>query len=148
MKVAFFLNNSWVVDSIFNLYPHISFPDTGVPIDFLEENNLYKVVEYINHDTMQKKIITLDTPKLINGKIYTVELIDKTLQEINENKWQKIRSIRNSLLQASDIYILTDRWEKYDQNTKTIWSDYRQQLRDLPTTFTNPDEVVWPIKPV
>lgn len=148
MKVAFFLNNSWVVDSIFNLYPHISFPDTGVPIDFLEENNLYKVVEYINHDTMQKKIITLDTPKLINGKIYTVELIDKTLQEINENKWQKIRSIRNSLLQASDIYILTDRWEKYDQNTKTIWSDYRQQLRDLPTAFTNPDEVVWPIKPV
>jgi hypothetical protein len=148
MKVAFFLNNSWVVDSIFNLYPHISFPDTGVPIDFLEENNLYKVVEYINHDTMQKKIITLDAPKLINGKIYTVELIDKTLQEINENKWQKIRSIRNSLLQASDIYILTDRWEKYDQNTKTIWSDYRQQLRDLPTTFTNPDEVVWPIKPV
>lgn len=148
MKVAFFLNNSWVVDSIFNLYPHISFPDTGVPIDFLEENDLYKVVEYIDHDTMQKKIITLDTPKLINGKIYTVELIDKTLQEINENKWQKIRSIRNSLLQASDIYILTDRWEKYDQNTKTIWSDYRQQLRDLPTTFTNPDEVVWPIKPV
>ena len=148
MKVAFFLNNSWVVDSIFNLYPHISFPDTGVPIDFLEENDLYKVVEYIDHDTVQKKIIPLDTPKLINGKIYTVELIDKTLQEINENKWQKIRSIRNSLLQASDIYILTDRWEKYDQNTKTIWSDYRQQLRDLPTTFTNPDEVVWPIKPV
>ena len=148
MKVAFFLNNSWVVDSIFNLYPHISFPDTGVPIDFLEENNLYKVVEYINHDTMQKKIITLDTPKLINGKIYTVELIDKTLQEINENKWQKIRSIRNSLLQASDIYILTDRWEKYDQNTKNIWSNYRQQLRDLPTSFTNPDEVIWPIKPV
>ena len=148
MKVAFFLNNSWVVDSIFNLYPHISFPDTGVPIDFLEENDLYKVVEYIDHDTVQKKIIPLDTPKLINGKIYTVELIDKTLQEINENKWQKIRSIRNSLLQASDIYILTDRWEKYDQNTKNIWSDYRQQLRDLPTTFTNPDEVVWPIKPV
>jgi hypothetical protein len=148
MKVAFFLNNSWVVDSIFNLYPHISFPDTGVPIDFLEENNLYKVVEYIDHDTMQKKIITLDAPKLINGKIYTVELIDKTLQEINENKWQKIRSIRNSLLQASDIYILTDRWEKYDQNTKNIWSNYRQQLRDLPTSFTNPDEVIWPIKPV
>lgn len=148
MKVAFFLNNSWVVDSIFNLYPHISFPDTGVPIDFLEENDLYKVVEYIDHDTMQKKIITLDTPKLINGKIYTVELIDKTLQEINENKWQKIRSIRNSLLQASDIYILTDRWEKYDQNTKNIWSNYRQQLRDLPTSFTNPDEVIWPIKPV
>lgn len=148
MKVAFFLNNSWVVDSIFNLYPHISFPDTGVPIDFLEENDLYKVVEYIDHDTVQKKIIPLDTPKLINGKIYTVELIDKTLQEINENKWQKIRSIRNSLLQASDIYILTDRWEKYDQNTKNIWSNYRQQLRDLPTSFTNPDEVIWPIKPV
>ena len=148
MKVAFLSNNKWVIDSIFKLYPHVGFPDIGVQDDFLEENNLYKVVEYIDHDTMQKKIITLDTPKLINGKIYTVELIDKTLQEINENKWQKIRSIRNSLLQASDIYILTDRWEKYDQNTKTIWSDYRQQLRDLPTTFTNPDEVIWPIKPV
>jgi hypothetical protein len=147
MKVAFLSNNKWVIDSIFKLYPHVGFPDVGVQDDFLEENNLYKVVEYIDHDTAQRKIITLDTPKLINGKVYTVELIDKSLEEINETKWQKIRSVRNSLLQASDIYILADRWEKYDANTKKLWSDYRQSLRDLPMSFSNPDEVIWPDKP-
>jgi hypothetical protein len=148
MKVAFFLNNSWVVDSIFNLYPHISFPDTGVPIDFLEQNNLYKVVEHINHDSLYKNIRNLSVPQLIDGLVYTVELVDKSQEEIAQAKWKKIRYMRDSLLKDSDIYIFSDRWENYDQNTKNIWSNYRQQLRDLPTSFTNPDEVIWPIKPV
>jgi len=34
-----------------------------------------------------------------------------------------------------------------DQKTKSLWALYRKKLRDIPTTYSNPDEVVWPQKP-
>ncbi|MGC3834992.1 phage tail assembly chaperone [Moritella viscosa] len=30
---------------------------------------------------------------------------------------------------------------------KTVCRQYRQALRDIPQTFNNPDDVVWPTKP-
>ena len=148
MKVATYIDNKWIIDSIFKLYPHVSFSDVGVPDDFLKENNLYKTIEYINYDPIYKNLVNLETPKLINDLVYTVELINRSQEEINENKWFKIRNLRNSALQISDVYVLTDRWEKYDQATKDLWSNYRQSLRDLPVNFIKPEDVVWPIKPV
>jgi hypothetical protein len=148
MKVATYINNQWIIDSIFKLYPHVSFPDVGVPDDFLKENNLYKVIEYIDYDPIYKNLINLETPKLINDLVYIVELIDRSEEEINNIKWQKIRNLRVSALQISDVYVFSDRWEKYDQTTKDLWSNYRQSLRDLPANFIKADDVVWPVKPV
>ena len=148
MKVATYIDNKWIIDSIFKLYPHVSFSDVGVPDDFLKENNLYKTIEYIDYDPIYKNLVNLETPKLINDLVYTVELINRSQEEINENKWFKIRNLRNSALQISDVYVLTDRWEKYDQATKDLWSNYRQSLRDLPINFIKPEDVVWPIKPI
>lgn len=148
MKVAFFSNGKYIIDSIYQLYSYISFPDTGVPDSFLQEKGLYKVVDYIDHDSIYKNLTYLETPKLIGNLVYTVELVDKSEEEINNIKWQKARNIRNSLLQASDIYIFADRWDKYDQTTKNLWSNYRQQLRDLPINFIKSDDIIWPIKPV
>jgi hypothetical protein len=148
MKVATFIDNKWIIDSIFKLYPHVGFPDVGVQDDFLKENNLYKVIEYIDYDPIYKNLINLKTPKLIDNTVYTVEILDKSEKEINENKWLKTRNIRNSALQSSDVYVFPDRWEKYDQATKDLWSNYRQSLRDLPINFVKAEDVVWPIKPV
>ena len=148
MKVATYINDAWIIDSIFNLYPNVSFPDVGVQDDFLKENNLYKVIEHIDYDSIYKTLVNLETPKLINDLVYTVELVDKSEEEINNIKWQKIRNLRNSALQSSDVYVFPDRWEKYDQATKNLWSNYRQSLRDLPTNFIKADDVVWPVKPV
>ena len=148
MKVATYINDAWIVDSIFNLYPHIAFPDIGVQDDFLKENNLYKVIEHIDYDSIYKTLVNLETPKLINGLAYMVELVDKSEEEINNIKWQKIRNLRNSALQSSDVYIFSDRWEKYDQATKDLWSNYRQSLRDLPINFLKAEDVFWPVKPV
>jgi hypothetical protein len=148
MKVATYIDNKWIIDSIFKLYPHVGFPDVGVQDDFLKENNLYKVVEYIDYDPIYKNLINLKTPKLIDNTVYTVEILDKSEKEINENKWLKTRNIRNSALQSSDVYVFPDRWEKYDQATKDLWSNYRQSLRDLPINFVKAEDVVWPIKPV
>lgn len=58
-----------------------------------------------------------------------------------------VRLQRNYLLRESDIFVLPDRWDSYTEEQKNAWKDYRQALRDLPTTITNPFEINWPIKP-
>ena len=54
-----------------------------------------------------------------------------------------VRQKRDALLQSSDWVGLTDAVVK----NKEAWLAYRQALRDLPTTFKTPEEVVWPEAP-
>jgi uncharacterized protein YjiS (DUF1127 family) len=56
--------------------------------------------------------------------------------------WEQIRSKRNNLLALSDYTQMAD-WP----GDKTAWATYRQTLRDLPQTYTNAADVVWPSKP-
>lgn len=57
--------------------------------------------------------------------------------------WQSIRDKRNSLLNDSDFTQIAD----YNGN-KEAWAEYRQALRDIPQTFSDPYDVVWPIRPI
>lgn len=58
--------------------------------------------------------------------------------------WEEIRAKRDGLLKDSDWSVAGDATPK---PSKEAWLAYRQTLRDLPTTFKTPEEVVWPIKP-
>ena len=58
--------------------------------------------------------------------------------------WEQIRSKRDSLLTNSDWPVASDATPK---PSKEAWLTYRQALRDLPNTFSTPEEVVWPEKP-
>lgn len=31
---------------------------------------------------------------------------------------------------------------------KEAWAVYRQQLRDIPNIYTNPDDIIWPVPPM
>ncbi|MAD25181.1 MAG: hypothetical protein CMO44_13510 [Verrucomicrobiales bacterium] len=55
--------------------------------------------------------------------------------------WVKARQIRNALLQETDYLALSDNTMSADMTT------YRQNLRDLPATYPNIDDIVWPTKP-
>lgn len=57
--------------------------------------------------------------------------------------WDQIRSQRNYLLSQTDWIFAPDVTLK----NKEAWLTYRQALRDVPQSFTTPEEVVWPIKP-
>jgi hypothetical protein len=57
--------------------------------------------------------------------------------------WDEIRSQRDLLLKETDWVGLTD----INLQNKQAWLDYRQALRDIPQNFTNPEDVVWPVKP-
>jgi hypothetical protein len=60
----------------------------------------------------------------------------------DEWRWERIRNRRNSLLKASDSKMVEDApWDK------TAWATYRQALRDLPESVTNPAEIVFPNPP-
>lgn len=109
------------------------------PVETISENReIQENIEYIIERNVVKEIITTR---------------DKTQEEINnenqstiESMWQSARIKRNNLLRESDIEILPDKWENMDLDVKASWSLYRRQLRDIPQIFSNPDEIIWPIK--
>jgi len=57
--------------------------------------------------------------------------------------WEQIRSQRNALMAASDYTQMPD----YNASNKAAWATYRQALRDLPQTQTDPANITWPTKP-
>lgn len=56
--------------------------------------------------------------------------------------WDIIRATRNRLLSQSDHTQVPD-WP----GDKEAWAVYRQELRDLPIKFKDPNKVVWPTPP-
>ena len=59
--------------------------------------------------------------------------------------WEEIRAQRDVLLKDSDWSVASDATPK---PSKEAWLTYRQALRDIPQTFSKPEEVVFPDKPV
>jgi hypothetical protein len=56
--------------------------------------------------------------------------------------WDAIRTTRNCLLDESDFTQVSD-----FSGDKEAWKKYRQQLRDLPQLYSDPNDIVWPEKP-
>lgn len=57
-------------------------------------------------------------------------------------KWAAIRSQRNALLAASDWRAMPDA-----PTMSADWKNYRQALRNLPSTQADPDDIVFPEEP-
>ena len=60
----------------------------------------------------------------------------------DEWRWERIRLYRDDLLKASDWRMVED--SPFD---KTAWAEYRQQLRDLPTSVSDPAQIIFPKPP-
>lgn len=115
-------------------------PYGWLPIETVSENKeIQENIEYIIEENIVKEIIAT--------RDKTQEEIDRENQSQIEAKWHSARFKRNNLLKESDIEILPDKWENMDLSVKAAWSLYRSQLRDIPQTFSNPDEIIWPTKP-
>lgn len=111
-----------------------------LPVETIsEDKEIQENTEFIIEENVVKEIITT--------RDKTQEEIDRENQSTIEAKWHSVRIKRNNLLKESDIEIMPDKWENMDLSVKASWSLYRLQLRDIPQTFSNPDEIIWPIKP-
>ena len=79
------------------------------------------------------------------GNIQLAPDTDK-MNEMYKYEYQGIRTQRNDLLYKSDwTCSVTD--GPLTQEQKDAWATYRQQLRDLPSTITDPTQVTWPTPP-
>ncbi len=76
-----------------------------------------------------------------------MEMITQGITEselVAETRWTEVRAIRDAKLKGADtlINIVTDMGAD-----DAVYRQYRQALRDIPQTYSNPDEVIWPQKP-
>ncbi|NOH31677.1 phage tail assembly chaperone [Vibrio mediterranei] len=75
-------------------------------------------------------------------EITTYETTDNEL--VASSRWTEIRAIRDAKLQAADKLLEAS----IDSGANELaFRQYRQALRDIPQTYTNPEDVVWPQKP-
>lgn len=72
-------------------------------------------------------------------------LLDKVenSNSVVQETWETIRVKRNALLKETDWVALPD----VVVSTKVKWLTYRVMLRQLPQLYSDPNKVVWPIKP-
>jgi len=64
-----------------------------------------------------------------------------TAEEIAADNLHLLREERNRLIAETDWWVLPDRTPTQDQ------LDYRQALRDITSTYSSIEDVVWPTKP-
>ena len=146
-RVAKLINNEFVIDDIRIFYPNVSFPTEGLTKEIIDSFETYEVVERLPCLNIEK-IINIPATLKEDRKVYTVEVVPKTKEEIDQEKFIEVRQTRVVLLDVSDIYVVSDRWDQYTEAKKSEWRIYRQTLRDLPQIYANNiHSVVYPQMP-
>ena len=138
------INYPYTIKDLKAAHRNITFPNE-LGEETMTEFGLYEVRQTPKPNDYTKNI-TEGTPILVDGVYYQNWIqTNASESEINyrlENQWFVIREIRNELLSECDWTQLSD----ISFETKAIWSEYRQSLRDI-TSQTNPFNITWPVKP-
>ena len=129
--------------TIQQLFPNTSFSAAGPNADFLTENNVVELVETLSYTTPTQKLTSVD-PYVQSGKAYNVKVESTTTEEqatLTSQKWEEVRNQRNTILQA------TDWMASSDLTLSDAWKNYRNELRQIPQTQTDPFNITWPTSP-
>lgn len=145
MQIAI-LTSPITVGDYRELFANTSFPASGPSAEFLAENNAKKVTLFKAHDRLTQKLVSCEAYD--DGEFVSLtQVADLTAEEIQSAKdsaMAQIRSQRNQLLKDCD-------WTQIADCTipkKAEWTTYRQTLRDLPSTVTEPRTFTdWPHNP-
>ena len=129
-----------------DMFPNTSFPASGPDAEFLKANSCMTVTVWKAYNQLTEKLASV-APYIEENTVYTIAVEPLTASEIEantESQWAKIRSQRDTLLQACDWTQLPD--VPLDSKTKEQWVNYRQALRDV-TSQADPYNIEWPIAP-
>ena len=134
--------------TITELFPNVSFPSTGTPADFISDNNLLEINEWITVTEPDEKLVRDVDPYIFEGIAYNCR--KETCNEEEKNsliaaKWYEVRQIRDDKLQESDWRAIKAAETGVAMSTE--WLDYRKALRDLPASTTDPYSVTYPTEP-
>ena len=129
--------------TIQQLFPNTSFSIGGPNADFLSENNVVELVENLSYTTPTQKLSIVDA-YVQDGKAYNVRVENTTAEEqiaLTDEKWIAIRLERDRRLQITD-------WRaSSDLKLSDDWKNYRNELRQIPQTQTDPYNIAWPTEP-
>jgi len=145
MQIAI-LTSPITVGDYRELFSNTSFPASGPSDEFLASNNAKKVNAFKAHDRLTQKLVQCSAYD--DGEFVSiVQVADMSAEEIQAAKdsaMANIRGQRNQLLKECD-------WTQIADCTipkKAEWTTYRQTLRDLPSTITEPRTFTdWPHNP-
>jgi hypothetical protein len=125
------------------LFPNTSFTTAGPNSDFLTANNVVELIETLSYTTPTQKLSTVDA-YLDGGKAYTVKVESTTTEEqtaLKNTEWENVRNQRNAKLKKTD-------WRaSSDLTLSDAWKNYRNELRQIPQTQTDPYNITWPTEP-
>ena len=80
----------------------------------------------------------------LKAKVEAIEIIvygEKVL-ELDDSTWENIRSKRDYILKSTDWTVTPGCTVDQAQ-----WAAYRQNLRDIPQTYSKLEDINWPTKP-
>jgi len=127
-----------------NMFAGTSFPSTGISDEFLAENSCKKVTVWKPYDAQEQKLV--GCPAYIeNNEVFTVvvePLTPEDKQALYDSKAAEVRNIRNNMLTECDWTQLPD-----SPVDKTIWANYRIELRNVTEQSGFPFNVVYPTAP-
>jgi len=144
---------SWIPSSIhavqwYDTWGEIEYID-GSPNERIEELGIFEqaVLDFNN----EKERIDTELEAL-NIENEEKKIAEELALEAARDYWKEFRNIRDSLLSRCDWTQSPD--SPLTEEKKAEWATYRQSLRDLPITITNPKSMVidlihenWPTKP-
>ena len=129
--------------TIQKLFPNTCFGIAGANSDFLIANNVVELVENLSFTTPTQKLTKVDA-YVQDGKAYNVRVENTTAEEqiaLTDEKWIAIRLERDRRLQITD-------WRaSSDLKLSDDWKNYRNELRQIPQTQTDPYNIAWPTEP-
>lgn len=109
-----------------------------------------------DYDWVTQKLVKGDIRKIRSSPyykfLYTIEELTEEEIAINREKkrqldWIPFREQRDQLLRESDWTQIGD-YSLISEEERVLWEEYRQALRDLPETYPDPADIVWPVAPL
>ena len=145
MQIAI-LTSPITVGDYRELFANTSFPVSGPSDEFLASNNAKKVTLFKDHDRLTQKLVSCSPYD--DGEFVSVVQVEslsaEEIQAAKDSAMSQIRGTRNQLLKDCDWTQIAD----CSIPKKADWATYRQTLRDLPSTVTDPRTFTdWPHNP-
>ena len=110
--------------------------DFGFALHLINSDAVVEIMQTGTYGTPSLKLVCE-----WDDEVATFPTADEMNAAVVKGNWDRARKERNELLAATDFYALSDVTMSAEMAT------YRQDLRDIPASTENSEDVVWPTKP-
>ena len=110
--------------------------DFGFALSLINSDAVVEIMQYGTYGTPSLKLVCE-----WDDEVATFPTADEMNAAVVVANWDRARKERNELLAATDFYANTDVTMSAEMKT------YRQDLRDIPASTADSEDVVWPTKP-